>query len=111
MTFPGNRYSTRAQHQFKLKEKKTLKLKQKKISHSLSLSVHYCLHNMLFGAFSTPAVPLPVRMHDLEAYQLSLRSLLAKSSKRIMLIRLSNVHLPLRTAKLLRHIVASCVGL
>ena len=42
----------------------------------------------------------PPSTDDLEAYQLSLRSL-AKSSKRITLIRLSNVHLPLRTAKLL----------
>jgi hypothetical protein len=38
---------------------------------------------------------------DLEAYQLSLRSI-AKSAKRIPIIRLSNVHLSLRTAKLLR---------
>ena len=36
---------------------------------------------------------------DLEAYQHSLRSI-AKSAKRITIIRLSNVHLPLRTAKL-----------
>ena len=43
----------------------------------------------------------PPSTDELEAYQLSLRSL-AKSSKRIMLIRQSNVHLPLRTAKLLR---------
>ena len=43
----------------------------------------------------------PPSTDDLEAYQLSLRSL-AKSSKRITLIRLYNVHLPLRTAKLLR---------
>ena len=43
----------------------------------------------------------PPSSDDLEAYQLSLRSL-AKSSKHITLIlRLSNVHLPLRTAKLL----------
>ena len=40
---------------------------------------------------------------DLEAYQLSLCSIAAKSAKRIPIIRLSNVHLPLpRTAKLLR---------
>ena len=44
----------------------------------------------------------PPSTEDPEAYQLSLRSL-AKSSKRITLIRLSNVNLPLRTAKLLRH--------
>ncbi len=39
---------------------------------------------------------------DLEAYQLSLCSIAVKSAKRIPIIRLSNVHLPLRTAKLLR---------
>ena len=43
----------------------------------------------------------PPSSDDLEDYQLSLRSL-AKSSKPITLIRLSNVHLPLRIAKLLR---------
>ena len=44
----------------------------------------------------------PPSTDNLEAYQLSLRSL-AKSSKRITLIRQSNVHLSLSTAKLLRH--------
>ena len=49
----------------------------------------------------------PPSTDDLEAYQLSLRSSLAKSSKRIMLIRLSNVHLAISShrprAKLLHH--------
>ena len=53
---------------------------------------------MLF-VFSTQ-VPAP-DPDDLEAYQLSLRSIV-KSAKRIPIIRLSNVHLSLRTAKLLR---------
>ena len=44
---------------------------------------------------------IPPDPDDLEAYQHSLRSI-AKSAKRITLIRLSNVHLPLRTAKLPR---------
>ena len=39
---------------------------------------------------------------DLEAYQHSLVCSLAKSVKRIPIIRLSNVHLPLHAAKLLR---------
>ena len=43
----------------------------------------------------------PPNSDNLAAYQLSLHSL-GKPSKRIILIRLSNVHLPLRTAKLVR---------
>jgi hypothetical protein len=39
---------------------------------------------------------------DLEAYQQSLCPLAAKSAKHIPIIHLSTVHLPLRTAKLLR---------
>ncbi len=44
----------------------------------------------------------PPDPNDLEAYQHSLVRSIAKSVNRIPIIRLSNVHLPLHAAKLLR---------